>query len=334
MSNPLIHDQRRHKSMELKKLYESMLLEKEGQRREGTYNFYRAKGKKVLEYFASIGITKLEQLTYDEVNRFLIHLRKETPLSEKTVVDYFGALRQIILIYTGTRTKELKKILGISLAKPVSVHRKPLTEEETAMFIEFIDNIDEFKNHHRGLKEKVIFMISLQSGIRCNEIVNIMVNQINFDNKSIHLVTTKSHRERDIIFDDETKYLLLRYIAVFKPKAYLFENEKTGERLSPKRVERLFNRTGHKLGFQVTPHIVRTTQAAVMVENHANDFEIMQAMGHSDIRTTQIYLENVLGKTNRTQREHNILAEYRKKLNNDSDSNYSLYSVVTERIIN
>lgn len=299
--------------MELKKLYESMLLEKEGQRREGTYNFYKAKGKKVLEYFAGVGITKLEQLTYDDVNHFLIHLRKERLFSEKTVVDYFSALRQILLLYTGTRTKEFKKIIGISLSKPVSIHRKPLNYEETEMFIDYVDGIDEKANNHRGLKEKVIFMISLQSGIRCNELVNIMVNQINFDNKTIHLVTTKSHRERDIVFDDDTSDLLKRYILIFQPKIYLLENEKTGERLSPKRVQKLFNRTGHKLGFQITPHIVRTTQAAVMVESHANDFEIMQAMGHSDIRTTQIYLENVLGKVNATQREQNILAEYRKK---------------------
>ena len=76
---------------------------------------------------------------------------------------------------------------------------------------------------------------------------------------------------------------------------------------------KLFNRTGHKLGFQVPPHIVRAIQAAAMVDNHANDFEIMQTMGLSDIRTTQIYLENVLGKTNRTQREYNILAVHRKQ---------------------
>lgn len=290
-----------------------MLLEKEGQRREGTYNFYKAKGKKVLEYFASVGITKLEQLTYDDVNHFLIHLRKERVYSEKTVVDYFSALRQILLIYTGTRTKEFKKIIGISLSKPVSVHRKPLSYEEIEMFIDYVDGINEKANNYRGLKEKTIFMISLQSGIRCNELVNIMVNQINFDNKSIHLVTTKSHRERDIVFDDDTSVLLKRYLLIFQPKIYLFENENTGERLSPKRVQKLFNRTGHKLGFQITPHIVRTTQAAVMVESHANDFEIMQAMGHSDIRTTQIYLESILGKTNRTQREHNILANFRKK---------------------
>ena len=299
--------------MELKKLYESMLLEKEGQRREGTHAFYQAKGKKVLEYFENKGITTIEQLSYDEVNRFLIHLRKDRKLSEKTVVDYFSALRQIILIHTGTRTRELKKILEISLAKPASIHRKPLTDEQTELFIEFIDNIEENKNNHRGLKEKVIFMISLQSGIRCNELVNILVSQVNFDSQSIHLVATKSHKERNIPFDEDTKSLLERYINVFQPKTYLFENEKTGERLSPKRIEKLYNRTGHKLGFQVTTHIVRTTQAAVMVDNHANDFEIMQAMGHSDIRTTQIYLENVLGKTNRTQREHNILAEHRKK---------------------
>lgn len=43
--------------MELKKLYESMLLEKGGQRREGTHIFYQSKGKKVIEYFESIGIT-------------------------------------------------------------------------------------------------------------------------------------------------------------------------------------------------------------------------------------------------------------------------------------
>ena len=299
--------------MELKKLYESMLLEKEGQRREGTYAFYKAKGKKVLEYFENKGISTLEQLTYDEVNRFLIDLKKVKKLSEKTVVDYFSSLRQIILIHTGTRTEELKKILEISLAKPVSIHRKPLTDEQTALFIDFIDSIEENKNNHRGLKEKVIFMISLQSGIRCNELVNILVNQVDFDSQTIHLVATKSHKERNIPFDKDTKSLLERYISVFQPKTYLFENEKTGERLSPKRIEKLYNRTGHKLGFQVTTHIVRTTQAAVMVDNHANDFEIMQAMGHSDIRTTQIYLENVLGKTNRTQREYNILAVHRKQ---------------------
>lgn len=290
-----------------------MLLEKEGQRREGTYAFYKAKGKKVLEYFENKGISTLEQLTYDEVNRFLIDLKKVKKLSEKTVVDYFSSLRQIILIHTGTRTEELKKILEISLAKPVSIHRKPLTDEQTALFIDFIDSIEENKNNHRGLKEKVIFMISLQSGIRCNELVNILVNQVDFDSQTIHLVATKSHKERNIPFDKDTKSLLERYISVFQPKTYLFENEKTGERLSPKRIEKLYNRTGHKLGFQVTTHIVRTTQAAVMVDNHANDFEIMQAMGHSDIRTTQIYLENVLGKTNRTQREYNILAVHRKQ---------------------
>ena len=184
--------------MELKKLYESMLLEKEGQRREGTHAFYKAKGKKVLEYFENKGITTLEQLTYDEVNRFLIDLKKVKKLSEKTVVDYYGALRQIILIYTGTRTRELKKILEISLTKPVSIHRKPLTDEQTALFIDFIDSIEENKNNHRGLKEKVIFMISLQSGIRCNELVNILVNQVDFDSKTIHLVATKSHKERNI----------------------------------------------------------------------------------------------------------------------------------------
>ena len=86
-----------------------------------------------------------------------------------------------------------------------------------------------------------------------------------------------------------------------------------GERLSPKRVQKLFKRTGHKLGFQVTSHIVRIIQAAIMVDNYANDFEIMQAMSHSDIRTTQIYLENVLGKTNRTQHEYNILAVHRRQ---------------------
>lgn len=290
-----------------------MLLEKEGQRREGTHAFYQAKGKKVLEYFENKGISTLDQLTYDEVNRFLIDLKKVKKLSEKTIVDYFSALRQIILIYTGTRTRELKKILEISLNKPVSIHRKPLTDEQTELFIDFIDSIEENKNNHRGLKEKVIFMISLQSGIRCNELVNILVNQVDFDSKTIHLVATKSHKERNIPFDEDTKSLLERYFAVFQPNLYLFENEKTGERLSPKRVQKLFNRTGHKLGFQVTPHIVRTTQAAVMVDNHANDFEIMQAMGHSDIRTTQIYLENVLGKTNRTQREYNILAVHRKQ---------------------
>lgn len=299
--------------MELKKLYESMLLEKEGQRREGTYAFYQSKGKKVLEYFASIGITKLEQLTYDETNRFLIHLRKIKAYSEKTVVDYFSALRQIILVHTGTLSKELKKILEISLKKPVSIHRNPLTNEQIDLLIDYVFNIDESKNFQSGLKFKVIFLVFLQSGIRCNELINILSDDVDLVNKTIHLGTTKSHRERNIVFDDETNNLLKRYIDAFHPRKYLFEDKMKHERLNPKRIWKLFNRVGHKLGFQISPHIIRTTQARVMVENQANDFEIMQAMGHSDIRTTQIYLENVLRNTNKAQREHNILFEYRKR---------------------
>lgn len=294
-----------------------MLLEKEGQRRENTVEFYKKHGRKVLEYFDSVGITKLEQLTYDEANRFLIYLRKTAKLSEKTVVARFSALRQIILVHTGTRTKELKKILEITLKKPVSIHRKPLNEEQQQILIDYIDGIETESNNHRGLREKLILMICIQSGVRAHELFNILVDQINYDNHSIRLVETKSHKERDIIFDTETEEILKRFIDVFKPKHYLFENETTGERMSDKRIFKLFNRIGHKLGFKVTSHMIRSTQATVMVNNNANDFEIMEAMGHSDIRTTQIYVQNILGKTNRTQREYNILAVNRRKQAND-----------------
>lgn len=295
-----------------------MLLEKEGQRRENTVEFYKKHGKKVLEYFTEIGITRLEQLTYDDANRFLIYLRKTAKLSEKTVVARFSAFRQIILVHTGTRTKELKKILEISLKKPVSIHRKPLNEEQQQILIDYIDSIETKSNNHRGLREKLILMICIQSGVRAHELFNILVDQINYDNRSIRLVETKSHKERDIIFDSETEKILKEYIEVFKPNRYLFENENTGERMSDKRIFKLFNRIGHKLGFKVTSHMIRSTQATVMVNNNANDFEIMEAMGHSDIRTTQIYVQNILGKTNRTQREYNILAVNRRKNSNEN----------------
>ena len=72
-------------------------------------------------------------------------------------MDLFSALRQIILMHTGTLTKEAKKVLEISLAKPVNVHRNPLTNYQTIKLINFIDSIDEDSINHSGLREKVIF---------------------------------------------------------------------------------------------------------------------------------------------------------------------------------
>ena len=62
------------------------------------------------------------------------------------------------------------------------------------------------------------------------------------------------------------------------------------------------------LGFQISCHMIRSTTASLMVQEDKNIYKIMVVMGHSDIRTTQIYIHNICPRITEEQRKCNPLS--------------------------
>jgi integrase/recombinase XerD len=73
--------------------------------------------------------------------------------------------------------------------------------------------------------------------------------------------------------------------------APLFVSERTGKRISRDAVWKMVNRAGVRAKLHVFPHRLRTTGACLAVRNGVSAFQLKALMGHSNIRTTQRYVE-------------------------------------------
>ena len=113
-----------------------------------------------------------------------------------------------------------------------------------------------------------------------------------------YISCSMSSHERIIPFGNEAKQTLMRYLKEGRDKLvtdsdseYLFTNMQ-GEPMSRQGFWKLIKYYAKKAGISdaITPHTLRHSFAAHLVENGADLKSVQEMLGHSDISTTQIYV--------------------------------------------
>ena len=163
------------------------------------------------------------------------------------------------------------------------------------------------------LKKKVVIYLLAFTGIRRNELVNILVSNIDFTYQRIYLDFTKSHKARYIYFNDLISNLLKELIKTNKQNVYLFET-KHGKRLEPTYITYLFFELKHELNINnLSPHKLRHTYATYLLKHGANQEQVRRLLGHSDFKMTKRYIDYIdtdLKKANFDFGPINLLKHY------------------------
>ena len=106
-------------------------------------------------------------------------------------------------------------------------------------------------------------------------------------------------RERMIPFGDAARKSLQLYLGSARPRLvegtdcqYLFPNC-SGKQMSRQGFWKLLKGYAMDAGIQedITPHTLRHSFAAHLIQNGANVRDVQQMMGHSDVSTTQLYVQ-------------------------------------------
>ena len=150
-------------------------------------------------------------------------------------------------------------------------------------------------NSPKDLRDKAMLELLYATGIRVSELINLKVTDINL--QVGYLICRDAKKERVIPFGAPAKRALTDYLKNSREVMVsdggcdvLFVNC-SGQPMSRQGFWRLVKYYARKAGItsDITPHTLRHSFAAHLVENGADLRSVQEMLGHSDISTTQIY---------------------------------------------
>ena len=188
------------------------------------------------------------------------------------------------------------------IISPKASRKIPIFVEESNIASLF-DEI-EYQEGFIGMRDKIILDMFYMTGIRLSELLNIQVNDVNFENSSLKIIG-KRNKERIIpisnLLIDQISHFIKRYSII----KYIFVSRKYRQ-LSPKQIYNIVNKyLDHVSSIEKkSPHVLRHTFATHMLNNGADINAIKEILGHSSLNATQVYthtsierLKNVYRKT-------------------------------------
>ncbi len=150
-----------------------------------------------------------------------------------------------------------------------------------------------------GLRDKAMLELLYATGIRVSELTALTLDQLNVSLRFIRCIG-QGGRERIIplgqhateairIYLEKGRPLLLR---ADKQAETLFVNRQ-GTPLSRQGFWKIIKKYAHESGIStpITPHTLRHSFAVHLLDNGADLRSVQEMLGHSDISTTQVYLQ-------------------------------------------
>ncbi len=179
---------------------------------------------------------------------------------------------------------------GVSPAKVERKLPQVLTSNEVELFLEQPECTD-----LKGYRDRAMLELLYATGIRVSELIELDVDDLNLPGGVLKCFG--KGKERIIPLYPAAIRALGEYINSVRPQLVdsvtetaLFVNM-SGERMSRQGFWKLIKYYQEKAGIQkeITPHTLRHSFAAHLLENGADLRSIQEMLGHADISSTQIY---------------------------------------------
>lgn len=256
---------------------------------EHTVTAYEKDLRQFLEFIGIESESELTEVKSSLIRSWMVSLL-ENDYSALSVHRKLSTLRTFFkwLQREGVIEKDPMK----SIAGPKVNKQLPSFAQQGELTDEIIQPL--FSDDFEGVRDRLMFEILYQTGIRSSELVNLKSKDI--QNSSIK-VLGKRNKERIIPIDTGLQNLIKSYIDLRMDIAVETESLlvlKSGKKLYPKFVYRKINNyLGKATGLKrKSPHVLRHTFATHMLNNGAELEVLKDILGHANLSATQVYTHN------------------------------------------
>ena len=270
----------------LDEFIDSNLVEKGNS--ENTVSAYKADLNQFIYWLKKKNFS-LKTITEDNLENYLIFLSKRgyksSSISRKT-----ACLKAFFKFLLKENYRKSNLMKNINRRNNTKLLPKSIPNNEINLIFGNLNKIRKNK-----LRNIAIFEILYGCGLRVSELINLDLENINFEELEIKC-TGKGNKQRILPTNEKCLTSINDYIDeerndlnTKKSKA-LFLN-KNGERLSRQSIWAIVRKCTLNLNLssEVTPHTLRHSYATELLKGGANIREVQELMGHASLSATQIY---------------------------------------------
>ena len=245
--------------------------------------------RKMSVFLQEQGVASVSDVTSTNLNAYILYLEKEgrkpstISRSIASMKAFFGYLQK--KNYVNQNPAEGLKAPKIEKKMPAI-----LTTEETVKLLEQLSG-----SSPKELRDKAMLELLYATGIRVSELIALKLSDINISME--YLTCRDAHRERIIPFGGIAREAIENYLDLGRPKLIkdescdlLFTNCSGGE-MSRQGFWKIIKTYAQQAQIHkpITPHTIRHSFAAHLLENGADIHDIQEILGHADLSSTQRY---------------------------------------------
>ena len=235
-----------------------------------------------------INYIKVDEKIVKEYLEFLQNIGKKSSTVSRNLASIRSFYQYLV------RTKIVLQDPTNNIQAPKIEKRVPsiLTAKEVELLLDQPQDVD-----LKGIRDKAMLEFAYATGMRVTEIISLNIEDVNFEEAYVSCKT--GVKQRNIPLVTMSLKALKEYVNEARPYLIKDENVKSlfvninGKRLTRQgfwKIVKYYKEQAH-ITKDITPHVLRHSFATHLLQNGADLKSIQTMLGHSDISSTQVYMQ-------------------------------------------
>lgn len=253
-----------------------------------TIDSYKTEIKKYLDFFKNQN-KKVIDIKNNDIKEYLNDIKKEE-ISDRTLAHNVSVIRTFYKFLIIEKIVVINPSEFLELPKLRKNLPTTLSKEEVENLLE-VDLVDNYSYRNKAMLE-----LMYATGLRVSELVNLKINDVDFDNCFVRTMG-KGSKERIIPINDYSLYYIKKYLLDHRSEMmkkhyhdYIFVNNH-GLPMTRQGFFKIVKTLAKEkeIKTDISPHTLRHSFATHLLDYGADLRSIQEMLGHSNLSTTQIY---------------------------------------------